>query len=66
MSLSNVFTPDQHRMFTDLGWEMHWDLVGQVYVRLCYESSDRWVVIRPDGIPCVITTSNINEALGTY
>lgn len=60
------FTPEQRRMLEDLGWVMEYDLVGEVYVRLCYDKTDLWAWISPNGSVGVIKTSNISDALGTY
>lgn len=60
----NSFTITEKEVLEDLGWTINYDLVGEVYVRLCYGKNDIWAVLCADGEIYTIKTDNIDQALG--
>ena len=61
-----MFTNEQRKVLTELGFTFSFDLVGEV----AYKAKNHWpnsyVIVCPDGEVMSMETDNIEVALGTY
>lgn len=60
-----MFSDEQRKVFTDLGFTFSFDLVSEVAYKESRHRPGQYVVVCADGDVMSIKTNNIEEALGT-